>query len=223
MKRGCRASLLLTLFLLSSVSLMSAQDTWRAVPTETPSDHKPLPFLKAIGIPATAIYKGEKRKAFVIICGSLKEERHSLPADAHLVPPNIEVHIDGLEQMVPEKLLDLFDGPDPSEASTEIPVFAISISRGEQVFRAMSSVNRYEGTYPESVVGPEGNNVLGTGTQPKGPRRAAWIQFLHEMSSGFEKGRILIGGKVLSPNIEIEFSGDGIQPLLQEMLRVVAP
>jgi hypothetical protein len=223
MKRGCPTSLLLTVFILSSISLLNAQDAWRAVPTETPSDHKPLPFLKAIGIPATAIYKGEKRKAFVIVCGSLKEQRHSLPANVHLGPPEIEVHIDGLEQMVPEKLLDLFDGPETSDASTEIRVFAISISRGKQVFRAMSSVDRYEGPYPESVVGPEGNNVLGTSTPLKGPRQAAWIQLLHEMSSGFDEGRILIGGKVLSPNIEIDFSGNGIQPLLQEMLRVIAP
>jgi hypothetical protein len=223
MKRVSLPFLLLTVFLLPSVSLLNAQDAWRVIPTETPSDHKPLPFLKAVGIPATAIYKGEKRKAFVIICGSLKEERHGLPADVHLGPPEIEIHIDGLDQMIPEKLLDLFDGPDTSDASTEIRVFAISIARGKQVFRAMSSVDRYEGHYPESIVGPEGNNVLGTGTPLKGPRQAAWMQFLHEMSSGFDQGQILIGGKELSPNIEIDFSGNGIKPLLQEMLRVVAP
>ncbi len=220
MRRVFLTSSLLAVFLLSSVSLLNAQDAWRVIPTETPSDHKPLPFLKAIGIPATAIYKGEKRRAFVIILGNLKEERARLPANVHIGPPEIEVHIDGLEQMVPEKLLDLFDGPETSDASMEIRVVAISVTRGKEVFRATGSANRYDGDYPESIVGSEGNNVLGT-SWPL--HRVAWMQFLHEMSSGFDEGHITIGGKVLSPNIEIEFSGNGIAPLLQGMLRVVAP
>jgi len=216
MKRFCMLFLPLTAFPLSLTPLAAAQDVWKVIPMETPVDHRPLPFMRAIGIPATATYKGKKRKAFVFISG--REKAKGGPGQ-----PAIEIYVEGLGRLVPEVDLELFEGPDSSEASTEIRVSAVSITRGKQVYRATNSVDLYMGEYSESIVGQDGNNVLGTGILSKGPRRSAWIQLLHEMSSGFDEGHISIGGKVLSPNIEIDFSGKGIEPLLQELLRVIGP
>ena len=214
-------SLLLCTVLFSLAFPLTAQNGWRVVPSESTTDHHPLPFARAIGIPATATYQGKKRKAFVIIHGTDKEARASLPANVHLGHPGIEVHIDGLDDLLPENRVELFDGPDFSDAATEIRAFAISITRGKQFFRARSSVDRYIGEYPESIVGPDGN-VLGTSGFTKGARQTEWMQLLREMSNGFDKGRISIGGKMLSPNIEIDFSGTGITPLLKELLSASA-
>lgn len=206
---------------LSLASPLAAQNSWRVVPSESATDHHPLPFARAIGIPATATYKGEKRKAFVIIDGTDKKARASLPAYVHLGQPGIEIHIDGLDGLLPDGRTELFDGPDSSDAATDIRVIAVSVSRGKQIFRAQNSVARYLGDYPESIVGPDGN-VLGTSGFAKGTRRAEWMRLLREMGNGFDKGRISIGGKTLSPNIEVYFSGNGIEPLLKDLLRVSA-
>jgi len=178
-----------------------------------------MPFAKAIGIPATATYKGVTRNAFVIIHGTDRKALAGLPTNVHLVNPGIEIHIDGFDDLLPEGRADLFDGPPDEGESSEIRVMKLSISRGQLTFRTNHFVDRYIGEYPESIVGPDGN-VLGMGSYPKGARRTAWMQFLREMSKGFDKGHISIGGKALSPNIEIEFSGKGIEPLLAELLRV---
>jgi len=214
MRFSCQLILLLIGVLFSLSPLVTAQDFWRVIPVETPLDHHALPFMRAIGIPAAATYKGQKRKAIVIISGRTK-------ATGGPGQPVIEVHIDGIQNLISEKDLELFEGPDVSDAQSGIRAFSISVTRGKLVYEAAGSVDLYMGDYPESIVGEDGNNVLGTGVFPKGPRRAAWRQLFHQMSSGFEKGQISIGGKELSPNLEIDFSGNGIEPLLQELIRVV--
>ena len=211
--------LLLSAALVSAVTQLPAQEGWRAVRSEYRDSHQVMPFEQAIGIPATATFNGKIRKAFVIIHGTERKALASLPADVHLAHPGIEIHIDGFDDLLPEGRAGLFDGPDDGGDSTAIRVIAISIVRGRHVFRTTSSVDRYIGEYPESIVGPDGN-VLGMGSYPKGARRTAWMQFLRDMSKGFDKAHISIGGKALSPNIEIEFSGKGIEPLLAELLRV---
>ncbi len=216
---GTSFLLLSAVFLLSSGSLLVGQEVWRLVPSEYPGDHQDLPFARAIGVPATATYKGQTRKAFFIIHGTDKRAQATLPPHVHLVPPGIEIHIDGLDDLLPPGRADLFDGPDDGGDSTEIRAMEIRISRGSQVLRAKQSVDRYLGNYPDSFVGPDGN-VLGTGSFPRGPERTAWMQVLREMSKGFDKGQISIGGRVLSPNIEIQFSSKGIEPLLKELLSV---
>ncbi|MGA3012109.1 MAG: hypothetical protein ABSD72_17775 [Terracidiphilus sp.] len=183
------------------------------IPSESPQDHHPLPFLKAIGVPATATYRGEKHKAFVFISGHEKG-----PGVYH---PAIEVYIEGLHQFVPREELELFEGPAPSDAADEVRVMAVSIRRGKRVYRAMNSVDLHMGEYPASIVGEGDNNVFGTEVFTKGPRRAAWRQLMREMSSGFDEGHISFGGKVPSSKIEIDFSGNGIEPLLKVLIRFV--
>jgi hypothetical protein len=179
--------LLLTAFLISLTPLLTAQDVWKAIPVEAPDDHKPLPFIRAIGIPATATYLGEKHKAFVFISG--REKAKGGPG-----LPTIEVHVEGVHDFILEKDLELFEGPAESDAQSAIRVFSISIKRGKQIYRAMDQwSDLYDGNYPESIVGKADNNVFGTGIPSKGPRRAAWVQLLHEMTSGFDEGHISIG------------------------------
>jgi hypothetical protein len=215
MKRFRLSCLLLTVFFLSASSLLTAQSQWREIPMESATEHQPLPFLKAIGIPATATYRGDKHKAFVFICGHKKG-----PGVFH---PSIEIYIEGLQQIVPDKELKLFEGPDDSDAEVEVRATTVSIRHGKQVYRATDSVDLYMGEYPISIVREDGNNVFGTGVFTKGPRRTAWIQLFNYMSSGFDEGHISFGGKELSSKIEIDFSGNGIEPLLKNLIQFVGP
>jgi hypothetical protein len=191
---------------------------------ETATDHHPLPFLKAIGIPATATYKGEKHKAFVFISGHEKDKPDEHPGIKVTVgPPGIEIYIEGLQQFVPEKELELFEGPDDSDVEVEVRAMTVSIRRGEHIYRATNSVDLHTGDYPLSIVREGGNNVFGTGGFTKGPHRTAWIQLLNEMTSGFDEGHISFGGKEISSKIEIDFLGNGIEPLLKDLIRFVGP
>lgn len=183
---------------------------------ESASDHTPLPLLKAIGVPATATYRGEERKALVFICGHKRG-----PGVYH---PLIEIYIEGLRQLVPEKELQLFEGPPESAAQYKLRAMRVSVRRGKQVYRAVNSVDLHLGDYPVSIVpADDNNNVFGSGVLTKGPEHAAWVQLMREMSAGFDDGHISFGGEKPSSRIEIAFSGAGIEPLLKELIRFVGP
>lgn len=182
---------------------------------ESLPDHRPLPFLKAIGAPATATYRGKEHKAYVFILGHAK--------GSGVYGPSIEIYIEGLRSIVPEEELDLYEGPDETEAEVEVRAMTVSIKRGRQAYLASNSVGLYMGHYPVSIVRADDNNVFGADSPSKGPHMTAWKQFMHEMSSGFEEGQISFGGKAPSSKIEIGFSGNGIGPLLNELIRFVGP
>jgi len=224
MKRFWLLCLLLTVFFHSVSSLLTAQNAWRVIPTESVTDHHPLPLLNAIGIPATATFRGEKHNAIVFICGAKKDKPDEHPGVKVTVgPPAIEIYIESLQQIVPDKELELFEGPNDSDAAAEVRAMTVSIRRGKQVYRSTNWVDLYTGEYPASIVNEGGNNVFGTGVLTEGPHRIAWIQLLHEMSSGFDEGHISFGGKELSSKIEIDFSGNGIKPLLKNLIQFVGP
>ena len=183
---------------------------------ESPHDHQPMPFLKAIGIPATATFRGKEHKAYVFIFGPKKG-----PGVFH---PFIQIYIEGLRQLVPEKELELFEGPSESVDQYKFCAMAVRIRRGSQVYRAVSEVNLQLGDYPVSIVPDEGNNnVFGSAVHTKGPEHTAWVQLMREMSAGFDKGHISFGGQTLSSRIDIDFSGAGIGPLLRDLIRFVGP
>jgi len=215
MKRFWFFGLSMTVLLLFVSSLSRAQNSWKEIPRESAADHQPLPFLKAIGVPATATFSGEKYKAFVFISG-----REKGPGVYH---PSIEIYIEGLQRVIPEKELELFEGPAESKAESEIRAMTVSVRRGKQLYQAKNWVNLYEGDYPVSIVKEGGNTVFSSGVFTKGPEYTAWVQLMREMSAGFDEGHISFGGTAPSTKIEVDFSGNGIEPLLKDVIRYVGP
>jgi len=179
------------------------------------STGEPTPFNRAVGIPARATYDGKKLKAYVFVWGHEKKTGTGFP--------EIEVYVAGFDELIPEKELEQFEGPDLSDAALKTDTFEITITRNGQRFNVSNRVELCPGSYPESIVPQGGNNVFDTGINLSAARRGAWKQFIREMSSGFDKGHISLGGKVLSHRIEIDFSGNGIAPLLQDLLRFTGP
>ena len=197
-------------------SLLTAQDAWRVIPMESPQDQQPMPFLKAIGIPATATFRGKEHKAYVFIFGPKKG-----PGVFH---PFIDIYIEGLRQFVPEKELEQFEGPSESAAQYKFCAMTVNIRRGKQVYRAANEVNLHLGNYPISIVPDENNNnIFGSEVLAKGPEHTAWVQLMREMSDGFDEGRISFGGMAPSSKVDIDFSGNGIEPLLKDLIRFVGP
>lgn len=181
---------------------------------ESVTDHRPLPFLKAIGIPATATYRGQEHKAFVFICGHKK--------GPGVIGPSVEIYIEDLRNVVPAEELNLFEGPDTTDAEEAVRSMSISIRRGKQLYRASNSVNLDIGEYPASIVQNDGSdNVFDASSPSKGPHLAAWKQLMSVASTGFEEGHIAFGGNAASSKIEIRFSGNGIEPLLKELINSV--
>ena len=179
------------------------------------STGEPMPFLRAIGILATATYDGKKLNAYVFVWGREKGTGTGYP--------NIEIYIPGFDDLVPGKELEQFEGPDLSDSALKSDTFEIGITKDRQTFHAVNRVELCGGSYPKSIVPEGGDNIFDTGINLNAARLAAWKQFMREMSSGFDNGHISLGGKVLSHKFEIDFSGKGIEPLLQELIRVVGP
>jgi len=213
MKRVWLFCLMLSLCFLSASRSITAQDVWRAIPVESPTDHRPLPFLKAIGIPAKATYRGKEYKAFVFISGHQK--------GPGVFGPSIDVYLEGLRNIVPEEELGLFEGPETTDAEVAARTTTISIRRGKRVYQVSSIIDLHMGQYPTSIVQGEDNNVFGTSSPSKGPHLAAWKQLMNEMSSGFEEGHITFGGNATSSKIEISFSGNRIESLLKALISFV--
>jgi hypothetical protein len=215
MKRFLLFCLLFTIFSFQDHPLI-AQNAWRVIPMESPRDHQPMPFLRAIGIPATATFRGKEHKAWVFIFGPKKG-----PGVFH---PFIEIYIEGLRQFVPEKELELFEGPSESVAQHEFCAMTVRIRRAKQEFRAANEINLHDGNYPVSIVPDEdNNNIFGSEVLTKGPEHDAWVQLMREMSAGFDEGHISFGGTAPSTKIEVDFSGNGIEPLLKDVIRYVGP
>lgn len=216
MKRFWLSCLSLSVFFLFVSSLLTAQNAWSVIPMESPHDHQPMPFLKAIGIPATATFRGREHKAYVFIFGPKKG-----PGVFH---PFIQIYIEGLRQIVPEKELELFEGPSESVAQYKFCAMTVRIRRAKQVYRAANEVNLQLGDYPVSIVPDEdNNNIFSSEVLTKGREHTAWVQLMREMSAGFDEGHISFGGTDPSSKIEIDFSGNGIVPLLRDLIRFVGP
>jgi hypothetical protein len=74
-------SILIFISFSSFISTLAAQEEWKEIQMENPGTQEPMDFLKAIGIPAQAVYGGKKLKAYVFIWGREKKYGNRLPND----------------------------------------------------------------------------------------------------------------------------------------------
>ncbi len=206
-----RWSLVLFLFCLMFKSMLAAQDVWNTV---TMSDNgRPLPLLRAIGVPATATYDGKKLKAYVFIWGCEKNTGGT-------GYPDMAIYVEGMEDLIPDKELAQFDG-DLSDDFVKLKTLEVAIIRKGGVLTVSNKVCLDGTPFPPMV--PDGNEVFDTGVVLTFAEKSAWKKFIAEMSNGFEKGHLSIGGHVLSKKIEVDFIGNGIGPLLQRLTQFVEP
>lgn len=206
-----RWSLVLFLFSLLSTSILAAQDVWNTV---TMSDNgRPLPLLRAIGVPASAIYDGKKLKAFVFIWGREKNTGGTGKL-------SMAIYVENIEDLIPDKELARFDG-DLSNEFVKSKTLDVTIIRKSGILTVANKVCRDGTPFPPMV--PNGVEVFDTNVVLTAAEKLAWKKFIAEMSDGFDKGHLSIGGHELSKRIEVDFTGNGIGPLLQELIRFVEP
>jgi hypothetical protein len=174
---------------------------------------RPLPLLRAIGVPATATYSGKKLKAYVFIWG---REKNTGGAGRL----SMAIYVENVEDLIPDKELAQFDG-DLSDEFVKSKTLNVTITRKSGTLTVANKVCRDGTPFPPMV--PSGVEVFDTNVMLTVAEKSAWKKFIAEMSNGFDKGHLSIGGHVLPMRIEVDFTGNGIGPLLQELTRFVEP
>ena len=191
--------------------MLPAQDVWTTVAMS--DNGRQLPLLRAIGVPATAIYDGKKLKAYIFIWGREK----NTGGTGRL---SMAIYVEDVEDLIPAKELAQFDD-DLSDDFVKLKTLDVTIIRKGGVLTVSNKVCLDGTPFPPMV--PDGNEVFDTNVVLTSAEKSAWKKFIAEMSNGFERGHLSIGGHVLSKKIEVDFTGNGIGPLLQELTRFVEP
>lgn len=189
---------------------LSAQEEWKAVPMVGLTAREPMPFLHAIGIPATATYDGKKLQAYVFLWGREKE--------TGIGYPTIGVYVENIRDLVPENEYQQFIGPDLSNAAIHSKTVEIAISTkdGTQTHSEVMCIGW--SSLSDSAI-PLASEYFDVGLAQSKEEKASWNQFLLAMSSGFDHGHISLGGRVFSKKVEVDFSGNGIGPLLNDLIQ----
>ncbi len=213
MKRLILPFVMLLLF-SSSINQLAAQEEWKSVSNEYTTTREPMPFLKAIGIPATATYDGKKLKAYVFLLGREKETGIGYPI--------MDVYIEDIEDLVPAKEYQQFIGPDLSNAVLKTDTIEITIKSKSEAHTITGGLSIGWSSFSDWTI-PFGSEMFEAGPRSGTIAKSSWRQFVLYMSSGFDQGHLSIGGRVLSKRIEVDFSGKGIAPLLKDLIRVVGP
>ena len=192
---------------------LHSHDAWREIVLS--DNGKPIPTLKAIAIPATVECNGKKMKAYVVL------EGHSKPDG--LGYPSLSVVVQNIKDVVPSSELEQFEGPDLSDAAIKERALEINIV-SNKMSRIINTrmIFAQEPDLPADVLGDE-DNIIDMGVFPTKQDKMAWKQLIVEMSSGFDKGHLTIGGPIFSHKLNVEFSGKGIESPLKKLLEFTGP
>ena len=186
----------LCMCLLSPVA-GSGQDVWRPVPTAAlgPND----PDLVGAAVDAVATRGQRESRARVVISGQRKWGT-SL----------IGIWIEGLYEVIPEKELWSYTGPDLGHEALNLHMMEITlVSQGGKEQFNSRMVMLSGGNFPKGIIADD-EYLFATNSKTNKRFKA----FLDQMNAGFDYGLVTIGRGVFSPPIEVKFGGEGIKGLL---------
>jgi hypothetical protein len=131
------------------------------------------------------------------------------------------VLVEDIGRVVPVTELDQFRGPDPPAGAQKGNRIDVSILRTNTTKSITTPV--VFAVMPFLPMGISGHEPEYFATMIRADKRSedAWKAFVAEMRSGFELGRIEIGGQALSHNLTVEFSGKGIEPVIEQLMKFV--
>jgi hypothetical protein len=172
-------------------------------------NNAPLTKLRGIAIPAEAVYKGQHLKAYVFFSGY----------DGHAGGPGYPffgVYVENIEKYIPESEIDKFRGPDLSQYATKNDAIQLNVTQGNSRREITTRLLFTDGMNFDSGFQAEGSFE----TNPRETKIATdtWMQFLAQMSNGFEDGKAVIGGRGLSGELTVKFSGVGLGTKLKELI-----
>jgi hypothetical protein len=169
--------------------------------------------MEAIAVSAKARYEGRTLDAWVLILGRQKSDG---PGYVH-----VGVLLKGIRQVMPAADLDQFTGPDLPPAVLNGNPFALTVLRTATTKSIDTGVVFTGLPFDPGGISAHEEQYFETSIRPDSRSRGAWKAFVAEMRSGFERGRIEIGGQVLKHNLIVEFSGKGLEPLLASLMEFV--
>jgi hypothetical protein len=196
------------LLLLALAPLLFAQDAWHKV-TMLGLNNAPLTKLRGIAIPAEAEYKGQKIKAYVFFSGY----------DGHAGGPGhlfLGIYVEDIDKYIPESEINKFMGPDLSQFAMQNDAIRLSVRRGDSKLETITRLLFTDGKYFDTGFQTDGFFE----TNPRKTKIAtdAWMQFLTQMSDGFEDGKVVIGGKAFPSELTVRFSGNELGAKLKELM-----
>ena len=198
---------------MAASHMLAGQEAWRRVIPQL--NGKAVDTLRAMAVPAQIEYSGKSLKGYVFLWG------HESKGGTGLV--NLGVLIDNIEDTLPAPELDQFRGPDLSAAVVKSNTVIVSVLHGATTSSIRTRLV-FDGVplLPQEIVDKE-NGCFETNVRSDQQSKDEWKRFVRGMSLGFDKAQMDIGGRVLSHRLKVEFSGEGIEPLLGELLRFVGP
>jgi hypothetical protein len=186
-----------------SAAFTSAEDVWRSVPATPPGpDH----YLVGVAVDAVAVHSQQESKAQVVISGN-RESGIS----------QIAIWIDGLSQMISEKELEPYTGPDLGHEALNSHMIEIRLvsSKGEVHFNSRMVMTGGRG-FPKGLAA-DGDLLFNSNRKMDGQFKA----FLRQMSEGFNYGVVTIGRGVFTSAFEVKFGGKGVESQLKTLIDTV--
>jgi hypothetical protein len=186
-----------------SAAVDSAQDVWRSVPMTPPG---PNDYLVGVAVDGVAVRGQKESKAQVVISGN-RESGIS----------QIGIWIDGLLQMISEKELEPYTGPDLGHEALNSHMIEIRLvsAKSEVHFNSRMVMTGGRG-FPKGLAA-DGDLVFNSNRKMDGQFKA----FLRQMSEGFNYGVITIGHGVFSPPVEVKFGGKGVEKQLKALIDTI--
>lgn len=181
-----------------------AQDVWRSVPT-VPRGPRDSDSVGAT-VDAVAIRGGKQSKARVVIYGARKS--------GILI---IGIWIHGLSELIPEKELWPYTGPDLGHEARNPRMMQITLVSPTGAVKFDSRMGVVTDLSLPRGVDEDGSDMFAAEIKNDDHSKA----LLHKMNEGFDEGLVWIGRGVFSPPIEVKFGGEGIQSHLKTVLDFV--
>lgn len=183
-----------------------AQDVWR--PLSPPKSNPNTPQFFGVVVDSKAKCTGKKLDSQVVISG-----RRGLGIY------RLAFWVQNLSEMIPEKALWPYMGPDLGKEANCLNVVKLVILKGEKRKTYNLGLNVvYKGNYPEGA-SKDGSDLLDAHLE----NNLSMYSLIRDLSSGFDSGFAVIGESQFETPIEIAFSGDGITKALSDLQEIIGP
>ncbi len=195
---------LITVFSAIS-SLAHAQAAWHK--TVMSDDGKVDKNIVAISIPAEAEYGGKKMKASVFIFEHIESGKSGVPV--------LGIYIENVHDIIPDKELSMFIGPDIPNNVQNGSTFEMSVNLKSQIEKIVTYPLYGDSKWYDPGFECDGYFAL---AYLKGTRER-WKKIVTDMSGGFMDAGITIGGTILPHKLHIHFSGAGLSSQLRDLMQ----
>jgi len=196
--------------LVLAPAVLNAKESWRKISLII--NGKPLNHMMAIGVSGIATIGNEKTQAFLVFYG--KKGSKNI---------NMGVIINNATQLILERDIDAYRGPDLSDTAIKNDAFEIKISQKMTQY-SFSTRMVIESTklFPTDVSGGA-DEFFATNLRSTEPERKAFLKFIDSLCKDFDDGNIVIGRGSFSNVVLVNFNNSCAAQLVADLKTFVFP